>query len=92
VQVEDLLPQSEADKIENMLLDLKVLRPSNLLYHIYADVPKSFFKVAGLLFVNIFWRIFSTPTTVFDHFIGKKFHHRQLVGILTSKKEVVTHR
>jgi gamma-tubulin complex component 4 len=44
VQVEDLLPQSEADKIENMLLDLKVLNPSILLYHIYADVPKPFFK------------------------------------------------
>lgn len=40
---EDLLPQSEADKIENMLLDLKVWCPSNSLHHISADFPKPFF-------------------------------------------------
>lgn len=37
MRVEDLLPQSEADKIENMLLDLKVSCPYYLPYHIGAD-------------------------------------------------------
>lgn len=60
---EDLLPQSEADKIENMLIDLKVLRPSNLLYHIDADFRKPLL-LSSWIVGNIFWRISSVLTSI----------------------------
>lgn len=60
---EDLLPQSEADKIENMLIDLKVLRPSNLLYHIDADFGKPLL-LSSWIVGNIFWRIPSVLTSI----------------------------
>jgi len=40
---DDLLPQSEADKIEAMLLNLKVFMSCISLNHIDADFPKLFY-------------------------------------------------